>query len=249
MTGSADHVEQNRVFWDAEADTYQETHGEHIATPAWGVWQIPEEELGVLGDVDGRDVLELGCGGAQWSVGLARRGARAVGLDISERQLDHARRLADESGVEVELVRASAEDVPLPDESFDIVFCDHGAFNFADPRKLVPESARLLRPDGLLAFSHPTPLVEVAYDDEHDSFSERLLNDYFGLYRLDDPDGSVVFNATYSEWVRLFVGSGLGIEDLIELRPPEGATTPYDWPYEWCRRWPGEQIWKVRKRA
>ena len=49
----------------------------------WGLWQIPESELGILGDVAGKDVLELGCGAAQWSILLARQGARVVGLDNS----------------------------------------------------------------------------------------------------------------------------------------------------------------------
>ena len=249
VTGSPDHVERNRAFWDARADSYQETHAEHIARPAWGVWQVPEDELGVLGDVAGLDVLELGCGGAQWSVGLAQRGARVVGLDVSERQLEHARRRVSDAGVDVTLVQASAEAVPLRDGSFDVVFCDHGAFNFADPRKLVPEAARLLRPGGLLAFSHPTPISEITWDVEADEFSERLVNDYFGLHSVEDTDGSVAFNATYGEWVRLFVANGLVIEDLIEIRPPEGATTTYEWPYDWCRRWPGEQIWKARRRG
>ena len=39
-------------------------------------------------------------------------------------------------------------EVPLPDETFDVVFCDHGALTFADPYKVVPECARLLRPMG-----------------------------------------------------------------------------------------------------
>ena len=74
----------NRAFWDADADAYQAVHAEQFDRElcAWGVWGVPESELGVLGDVDGRDVLELGCGAAQWSVGLAHRGARAVGLDL-----------------------------------------------------------------------------------------------------------------------------------------------------------------------
>ena len=59
---------------------------------AWGVVQIPEAELQILGDVAGLDVLELGCGAAQWSIGLARLGARPVGLDLSARQLEYARR-------------------------------------------------------------------------------------------------------------------------------------------------------------
>ena len=110
---------------------------------AWGVWQIPEAELRVLGDVRDRDILEFGCGAAQWSIALAQAGARPVGLDLSERQLEHARTLMARAGVDFPLVHASAEAVPLPDASFDIVFCDHGAMTFADPR-----TGRCPRPRG-----------------------------------------------------------------------------------------------------
>jgi SAM-dependent methyltransferase len=85
--------EQNRAFWDRHSDDYQETHREHIGRPEprWGMWQLPESELEILGDVAGKDVLELGCGAAQWSILLAGLGARPVGVDNSERQLEHAR--------------------------------------------------------------------------------------------------------------------------------------------------------------
>ena len=73
------------------------------------MWRIPESELAVLGDVAGLDVLELGCGAAQWSVALAGRGARVTGLDLSEEQLRQAREAAAAAGVEVAFVHASAE--------------------------------------------------------------------------------------------------------------------------------------------
>ncbi len=141
------HARRNRAHWDSAAEEYQARHGDFIGRPEprWGIWQIPESELEILGEVAGKDVLELGCGGAQWSVLLAARGARVVGLDNSERQLEHARRLMAKAGVEFPLVHASAESVPLPDESFDVVFCDHGAFGWADPHLVMPEAARVLR--------------------------------------------------------------------------------------------------------
>ena len=73
---------RNRAYWDRTSDEYQERHKEFIRRPEprWGVWQIPESELEVLGDVFGKDVLELGCGAAQWSILLAEQGARIVGL-------------------------------------------------------------------------------------------------------------------------------------------------------------------------
>jgi 2-polyprenyl-3-methyl-5-hydroxy-6-metoxy-1,4-benzoquinol methylase len=97
-----DHVRRNRDAWNAEADAYQARNAATLAAGggmAWGVWHIPESRLGVLGEVAGRTILELGCGGAQWSVALARAGARVIGLDLSERQLAHARRLVQASGV------------------------------------------------------------------------------------------------------------------------------------------------------
>src|SRR4249920_2578634 len=127
------HARKNQVMWEASSDSYEERHALALSgekAMAWGMWRIPEEELHVLGEVNGKDILELGCGAARWSIALAQYGARPVGLDFSSQQLQHARRLMEEAGVDFPLIEASAEDVPLPDASFDIVFCDWGAMTF-----------------------------------------------------------------------------------------------------------------------
>ena len=244
------HARRNRAFWDSRMDEYQARHGEFIGAnePRWGIWQIPERELGILGDVREKDVLELGCGGAQWSILLAQQGARVVGLDNSERQLDHARSLMAAAGVDFPLVHASAESVPLPDASFDIVFCDHGAFGWADPHRVMPEAARVLRRGGLLAFSITSPLATLCFHPETDLMEPTLHRDAFGLHRLEDDD-SVNFQLPYGEWVALFRRCGLAIEALVEPRPDAGATSTYWEPEEldWARRWPSECIWKARK--
>jgi SAM-dependent methyltransferase len=246
-----DHARRNREFWDATADEYQERHGDFIRTPdpRWGVWQIPERELGILGDVAGKDVLELGCGAAHWSILLARQGARPTGLDNSERQLEHARELMAAAGVDFPLVHGSAEAVPLPDESFDVVFCDHGAFGWADPRRVMPEAARLLRRGGLLAFSITSPLATVCVNPATDLVEPRLHLDYFGLHRLEE-EGLVQFQLPYGEWIRLFREHGLEVEALVEPQPPDGAGSTYwdESELDRARRWPSEAIWKARKR-
>jgi SAM-dependent methyltransferase len=124
------HATRNRDLWDQRADEYQAHHGPQLAAAggaAWGVWQLPESELQVLGDGRGRDVLEFGCGAAQWSIAIHAQGAKTTALDLSERQLEHARELMLEAAVEFPLVCASAERTPFADASFDIVFCDYGA--------------------------------------------------------------------------------------------------------------------------
>jgi SAM-dependent methyltransferase len=201
----------------------------------------------VLGDVSGKDMLELGCGAAQWSIALAGLGARPVGLDLSRRQLEHAREAMGEAGVEFPLVEASAENVPLDDESFDVVFCDHGAFNFADPARLVPECARLLRPGGLLAFSMLTPLFDVFWDNDRETVGDEPLNNYFEHRGFEDDEG-VDFQLPYGEWIRLFRANGFVVDDLIELRPSPDAESSYDTvKLEWASRLPAEHIWKARK--
>jgi SAM-dependent methyltransferase len=246
---SSDASSLNRAYWDRESDAYQERNADFIGRPQprWGMWQLPESELGILGDVAGKDVLELGCGAAQWAILLARQGARVVGLDNSARQLEHARRLLTEAGLDFPLVHARAEAVPLEDASFDVVFCDHGAMTFADPNVVVPEVARLLRRGGQFAFSHRTPIDWLCYDEGSDTMAERLLVDYFGMHRADD--GAAHFNLPYGSWIRLFRANGLVVDDLVEVQPPEGAPSTYRSPEDtaWAHKWPMEEIWKVRK--
>jgi SAM-dependent methyltransferase len=246
---TSDDALRNRAYWDEQSTAYQEQHGEFIGRPepAWGDWQIPERELQILDDVAGKDVLELGCGAAQWSIHLARAGARVVALDNSEQQLVHARQLMEKAGVDFPLIHASAEAVPLPDESFDVVFCDHGAITFADPYRTIPESARLLRSGGLVAFSLLSPLAWICWDEEKDELGSELRGTYFDLHREETPEGLIHFNLPYGEWIRLFRRSGLLVEDLVEPRPSVDAHTTYGFPLEWARRWPSETIWKARK--
>ena len=204
--------------------------------------------MGALGDVSDLDVLELGCGAAQWSIALTGRGARCVGLDASARQLEHAARNLADAGMDFPLVHSQAESLPFDDATFDVVFCDHGAIGWSDPLVLVPEAARVLRPGGLLAFSMVTPFLDCFWTAE-DQVSERLQRDYFGLHAFSDDDGTTHYQLPYGEWIRLFRRAGLEVEDLVELQPPEGATTSYDLaPLAWARRWPAEHVWKARRR-
>ena len=131
---------KNRASWNKASDAYQEAHGRLLDEKplAWGVWRIREADLDVLGVVKGRDVLELGRGAAQWTIALIQSGAQAVGIDLSERQLDHARDRFNASGMAMPLVHGDAQSLPFRDESFDIVFCDHGATVFTPPEVTIP---------------------------------------------------------------------------------------------------------------
>jgi SAM-dependent methyltransferase len=95
------HAARNRAIWNADAPNWVAAEREawESPTPWWGMWHIPEEELRILPDVAGLDVLDLGCGTGYWCAWFQRFSARPVGLDLSEEQLATARELQAEHGI------------------------------------------------------------------------------------------------------------------------------------------------------
>jgi SAM-dependent methyltransferase len=240
------HVRHNRKFWDADADAYQSVHFDALARApkAWGAYRIPESQLHVLDDVRDRDVLELGCGAAQWSSALAHDGARAFGLDLSRSQLKHARH-ADDA---LPLVHASGEQLPFAPAVFDIVFCDHGALSFCDPEVIVPEVARVLRRGGQLAFCGTHPLLYLTYDEDAHRQSKKLRLTYGKLGRQGG--ATIDWAPPPSTWIDVLTRNDLTVERLVELVAPDDARTTYEEfaPPKWARRWPAEWIWSARRR-
>lgn len=252
------HVLVNRAGWDADADNWVEPGRKAWASDdiSWGAWSVPESDLRVLPDVDGLDVVELGCGTAYWSAWLARRGARPVGLDNSSRQLASANAFQAEFDLRFPLVHADAERAPFRDESFDLAFSEYGAAIWCDPDRWIPEAARMLRPGGWLVFLGGHPLLLLCYPKDDDSAPAdfTLHRDFFGMHRTEwhDEHGvvdGVEFRLPHGEMIRLLRSNGFEIEDLVEIQVPVGATTTHDdiAPIEWVKRYPPEQIWKARK--
>jgi len=248
-----EHAIRNRELWTRANAQYtdaraRETWSEEEIT--WGVFGVPESEVHVLADVADKDVLELGCGTAYFSYWLARRGARVVGLDVTPAQLETARRCQREFGIEFPLIEASAEDVPLPDESFDIVHSEYGASIWCEPHRWIAEAARLLRPGGELFFLRNSTLAILCSPDDG-KIEERLVRPQFGMDRFEW-DGGVEFHLPHGDWIRLLRRNGFEIEDLIELQAPADAQDHphYDFvPAAWAKRWPSEEIWRARKTA
>ena len=255
MNELPEHVRRNRALWDNWARTYVVSGEANWAreTPTWGIWEVPESHVGMLPqDLAGKDAIELGCGTAYVSAWLARRGARVVGIDNSEAQLATARRLQHEYGLDFPLLHGNAEAVPYPDASFDFAISEYGACLWADPRRWVPEVARLLRPGGQLVFLVNSFLMALCMPaGDNVAATDRLVRAAFGMYRVEWPgDLGVEFHLSHGDWIRLLRHCGFEIEDLVEVRPPVGATSPYPFvTLEWARQWPCEEVWKARKRV
>jgi SAM-dependent methyltransferase len=248
-----DHVERNRATWNGWAADFEDA-GRRLwgqTEPSWGRWGVPESQLGVLPhEPAGLDAIELGCGTAYVSAWLARRGAKPVGIDISEAQLATAHRLQQEFGLTFPLLHGNAEQVPFPDSSFDLAISEYGASIWCDPLLLIPEAARLLRPGGQLVFLVNGVIAMLCEPDEEDAqLTDRLLRPYFGMHRFEwSVDDGVDFHLPHGEMIALLRENGFEVQELIEVRPPDGSTTRYPSPtLEWAQAWPCEEIWKARK--
>ena len=243
---------ENRRLWTKTNAEY--TDAKALASWAkemeWGIWDTPESELQVLGDVAGLDVVELGCGTAYWSAWLARAGARPVGVDITPAQLESARRCMRETGIEFPLVEADGAETGLPDLSADLVLSEYGASIWVDPYRWIPEAARLLRPGGRLVFLCNSTLTLLCVPDEEGPATTSLQRPQRGMHRIAWPDGGVEFHIAYGERIELLHANGFELERLLELYAPDDARGHEYYviaELDWAKRWPTEEIWVARK--
>jgi len=252
-----EHVARNREAWDGYAEQYVESGRRNWGAdePTWGIFSVPESQLGLLPeDMTGLDAVELGCGTAYVSAWMARRGARPVGIDNSPKQLETARALQETHGLAFPLHLGNAEKTPFGDASFDFAVSEYGAAIWCDPYQWIPEAARILKPGGQLVFLGNGLLLMLAtHPDSTDEtpVSIQFERPLFGMHRFEWVDTAAVeFHLPHGKMISLLRDSGFELEELIEVQPPEGATTSY--PYvtlEWARQWPCEEVWKARKRG
>ncbi len=220
----------NGPDWDRYADEYQATHGAFLGDIGfvWGPEGLTEKELGILGDVADRDVLELGSGAGQCSRWVRSQGGRSYGLDLSHRQLQHGLRLDEATGVPVPSVQATATALPYASDSFDIVFCSFGALQFvADIDVAIAEVVRVLRPGGRFAFSitHPTRWMFPDDPGHEGLLASQSYWDRTPYVEVSDVTGETAYvehHRTLGDWVALLAGAGFRITDLVEPEWPPG---------------------------
>lgn len=229
--------EANGPDWDRYADEYQATHGAFLGDAGfvWGPEGHTEDELQVLGEVRDLDVLEVGSGAGQCSRWVRTHGGRGIGLDLSHRQLQHSRRLDEQTGVAVPSVRATATSLPFRDAAFDVVFCSFGALQFvSDIDVAVAEVARVLRPGGRFAFSvtHPTRWMFPDDPGEPGLTATQSYWDRTPYVEVDDATGVVSYvehHRTLGDWVGLLAAAGFHLRALHEPQ----------WPADHDRVWGG----------
>lgn len=225
----ADEVETaraNRAWWDIEAAGYYAEHGSFLGDDdfVWGPEGLREADAGLLGDILGRRVLEIGAGAAQCSRYAVLQGATVVATDISGGMLrqgaDLNRRFTASSGLTVPLVQCDATTLPFTDRSFDVVFTSYGAVPFvADSAALMAEAARVLRLGGRFIFSTTHP-IRWALPDDPGYPGLTVSSSYFDRTPyVEQESGATTYvehHRTMGDRVRELTAAGLRLVDLVE---------------------------------
>lgn len=186
---TVDSAEVNRLQWDERAPAHAASPDYHVAEFA----QDPEFlsyvvrfDVPRLGNVAGLRGVHLQCHIGTDTVSLARLGARMTGLDFSSAALDEARRIAAQSGADVDFVHADVYDAVsvLGAGGFDLVYTGVGALCWLpDARRWARTVAGLLRPGGRLFIREFHPMLWSLDDERSD-----LLVVRYPYFETPEPD-------------------------------------------------------------
>ena len=131
------------------------------------LWITPEHDIppSWLGDVKGKKILLLACGGGQQTPLLAAAGADVTDVDISPLQIEQDREALRKYGLEAETRVGDMRDLSfLPDESQDYVICPHSLNFISTLDEFYSESYRVLRKGGRFLFGAANPVLYM-FDD------------------------------------------------------------------------------------
>ncbi|MFN8487433.1 MAG: class I SAM-dependent methyltransferase [Caldilineaceae bacterium] len=245
-----------RKQWNQVSAHYQARRQIQTKDVHYGPWAPTERALGLLGDVRGQHVLELGCGGGQCCIALAKQGAYAVGIDVSDEQIAFARTLAAKELVDVHFRRGSATNLSaFQADAWDIVLSIYTFPYLDEVPACLAECYRVLRPGGQLIFSLDHPFRACFFDAEDEELALYPVRSYFDNTAMQwtFADTGVTLETqhyTVAQWFTLLQQSGFQVQRVLEPLPPLALLDelwPEDSPYAPLRHLPQTIIFVAEK--
>jgi len=207
-------------WWDETSASYQRDSNISTHSAHYGPFSPDENELKLLGNVGGKKILEIGCGGGQCSIAFAKQGAMCTGVDISKEQLEYAEELAKKNRVSVKFVQGDIQTLKqFKSSDYDIVFSAFALHYIPDLGKCFKEIYRVLGKKGIviLGLSHP-------FYDVISPKTMKISRSYNKAGKITStetwPDGSkhkfVEFLHKISEITDGLIDSGFVLEKVME---------------------------------
>jgi len=166
-------------------------------------------------------VLDAGGGTGWWSIPIAKKGCKVVLLDISEGMLKQAREKINEEKLQDRVIvkKGNVLDLDFPDETFDLVFCEHTLFLFPEPDRVVKELTRVLKKNSTIVISaqNKYPLALIYLPDDPKTAMELISEQYYHKLR-----NIQVYTITPNEFREILQANELRVEKMVG----KGITMP-----------------------
>lgn len=190
-----------------------------------------ESDFRLLGEMKGKRVLELGCGGAQCSIAFAKQGATAIGVDFSAEQLAFARRLCDREEVKVELRQGDLADLAfLRSDTVDLVFSAYAFGYVEDLGRVFRQVHRVLKVGAPLVFSLSHPTYNMIDDDSEQPLLIR--RSYFDRSPIDYQHNGISFTDFHHTVGDLYMGlvrANFRVDTILEPEPTRSSARSTFW--------------------
>ena len=223
--GMQDEQSAMQEAWDRASDLYLARRGDDVQSVSYGNLAPTEADVALLGDVRGKRILDIGCGGGHNAVACALAGAAVTGIDISPVQLLAAQRLADEYGVTVEWRQGDgASSAEWAENAFDLVLALQTLPYIRDAAAVIRGVRQLLRPGGMLVVSLDHPLRNCFYDEETAELSPYPVRAYDDIAPLLWNFAANAPMQTYHQplgvLISWLVEAGFALQRVIETPAP-----------------------------
>ena len=233
MVMEDEYLEINRHSWNNRTDVHIKSEFYDLDGFQNGKTSLKSIELDLLGNLEGKSILHLQCHFGQDTISLGRLGADVTGIDISDKAIEHAKRIAKDEDSKVNFICCNIYDLPNHlDKQFDIIFTSYGVIGWLpDLNKWANIISGYLKLDGKFIFVEFHPVVWM-FNDSFDKIdysyfnSGPILETEIGTYAdktADITQEYVMWNHSMSEVVNSLIKNGLKLEELIEY-----DYSPYD---------------------
>jgi SAM-dependent methyltransferase len=209
-----------------------------------------EADLRLLGTVEGKRVLDLGCGAGHNAIALGRQGAKVIAVESSAEQIAEARFAADRAGVKLELHHAPlAELAFVRADSIDACLSVFGLATVADADRVFRQVHRVLRPEGPLVLSLPHPAFALVDPDDPElrvrrSYWETAPITTSGAEGADDPDQPRTISRLFTSLGR----ANFRVDTILEPEPSASGPRSPHWSQAMTRL-PATLLVRARKQG
>lgn len=231
------------MTYDAMADAYYAQRngfnlGLHVELPAI---------TSLVGKLEGKRLLDLGCGYGDHAAEYVKRGACVVGVDNSKRLLAFAQ--AQNIKNAEFIFHDIKKKLPFPDASFDVITCSLVLDHIKDLKKLFKETHRVLKKDGRMLFSIPNPLLnqeEMHVGMQENNKDADIWGDYFRARKIAH-EGIITYHRPLVEYIDAFLATGFELAKMVEPQPVRRAKKLHPLAYAFMSRNPFIVLFALKK--